>query len=250
MAVQDQQQWLLSRYLQEPNPEHRNAVVAANLPLVWKVARRESERSGHSFEDLVQEGVSGLIKAIERFDPSLGNTLSTAAVPWIRGAMRHYLRDRCRVVGGARSVIELLQRGATLQRRRELQGLEILDDRATAEALGCSLQRWQEAQALQACLRIASLDQPGAGPEPDLPLVEQLSDQQAPAPYGWLERCELRRRLWRGLKTLSARQRRLVLARVLQQRSWQELGARAGLSARAAQRHYQQACAQVRQQLA
>jgi len=80
--------------------------------------------------------------------------------------------------------------------------------------------------------------------------VEQLSDQQAPTPYGWLERCELRRRLWRGLKTLSARQRRLVLARVLQQRSWQELGARAGLSARAAQRHYQQACAQVRQQLA
>ena len=50
MAVQDQQQWLLSRYLKEPNPEHRNAVVAANLPLVWKVARRESERSGHSFE--------------------------------------------------------------------------------------------------------------------------------------------------------------------------------------------------------
>ena len=86
--------------------------------------------------------------------------------------------------------------------------------------------------------------------EPELPLVEQLSDQQAPAPYGWLERCELRRRLWKGLKTLSARQRRLVLARVLQQRSWQELGARAGLSARAAQRHYQQACAQVRQQLA
>ena len=137
--------------------------------------------------------------------------------------MRHYLRDRCRAFGGARSVIELLQRGATLQRRRELQGLEILDDRATAEALGCSLQRWQEAQALQACLRIASLDQPGTGPEPDLPLVEQLSDQQAPTPYGWLERCELRRRLWKGLKTLSAR---------------------------AAQRHYQQACAQVRQQLA
>ena len=90
MAVQDQQQWLLSRYLKEPNPEHRNAVVAANLPLVWKVARRESERSGHSFEDLVQEGVSGLIKAIERFDPSLGNTLSTAAVPWIRGAPTLY----------------------------------------------------------------------------------------------------------------------------------------------------------------
>ena len=52
MAVQDQQQWLLSRYLKDPTPEHRNAVVAANLPLVWKVARRESERSGHSFEDL------------------------------------------------------------------------------------------------------------------------------------------------------------------------------------------------------
>ena len=86
MAVHNQPQWLLSRYLKQPTPEHRNAVVAANLPLVWKVARRESERSGHSFEDLAQEGVSGLIKAIEHFDPNRGNTLSTAAVPWIRGA--------------------------------------------------------------------------------------------------------------------------------------------------------------------
>ena len=142
MAVHNQPQWLLSRYLKQPTPEHRNAVVAANLP-PWKVARRESERSGHSFEDLAQEGVSGLIKAIERFNPNRGNTLSTAAVPWIRGAMRHYLRDRCRAVGGARSVIELLQRGAALQRRRERQGLEVLDDRGMADALGCSLQRWQ-----------------------------------------------------------------------------------------------------------
>ena len=249
MAVQDQQQWLLSRYLKAPNHEHRNAVVAANLPLVWKVARRESERSGHSFEDLVQEGVSGLIKAIERFDPSLGNTLSTAAVPWIRGAMRHYLRDRCRVFSGARSVIELLQRGAALQRRREQEGLSPMNDRALALALGCSLQRWQEAQALQTCLRVASLDQPSGGSDPEPPLVEQLSDQQTPDQYGWLECCELRRQLWRGLKTLQASQRRLVLARVLQQRTWQELGVMAGISARAAQRRYQQACGIVRQQL-
>ena len=249
MAVQDQQQWLLSRYLKDPNHAHRNAVVAANLPLVWKVARRESERSGHSFEDLAQEGVRGLIKAVERFDPSLGNTLSTAAVPWIRGAMRHYLRDRCRVFSGARSVIELRQRGAALQRRREQQGLSPMNDSALARALGCSQQRWQEAQALQTCLRVASLDQPGGGSDPETPLVEQLSDQQAPGQYGWLERCELRRQLWRGLKTLQASQRRLVLARVLQQRTWKDLGAMAGISARAAQRRYQQACGIVRQQL-
>ncbi|UPM50723.1 sigma-70 family RNA polymerase sigma factor [Synechococcus sp. A10-1-5-1] len=249
MATHEQQQWLLARYLKCRNNEHRNAVVAANLPLVWKVARRESERSGHSFEDLVQEGVSGLIKAVERFEPSRGNTLSTAAVPWIRGAMRHYLRDRCRVFSGARSVIELLQRGAALQRRRQLQGSSALDDSSLAQALGCSPQRWQEAQALQACLRIASLDQPGSGSDPETPLVEQLSDHQAAGQYSWLERCELRRQLWRGLKTLNASQRRLVLARVLQQRTWQELGAMVGVSARAAQRRYQQACALVRQQL-
>ena len=92
MAVQDQQQWLLSRYLKDP--EHRNAVVAANLPLVWKVARRESERSGHSFEDLVQEGVSGLIKAIERFDPSLGNTLSTACLLYTSPSPRDRQKSR------------------------------------------------------------------------------------------------------------------------------------------------------------
>ena len=81
MAFQDQQQWLLSRYLKNPNPEHRNAVVAANLPLVWKVARRESERSGHSFEDLVQEGVSGLIKACLLYTSPSPRDLSTSRMP-------------------------------------------------------------------------------------------------------------------------------------------------------------------------
>ena len=53
---------LLAAYSQCRSIANRNAVVSANLPLVWQVARQEAQRSGHCFEDLVQEGCQGLIK--------------------------------------------------------------------------------------------------------------------------------------------------------------------------------------------
>jgi RNA polymerase sigma factor (sigma-70 family) len=81
---------LLAAYGRCRSTANRNAVVHANLPLVWRLAREESRRSGHPFEDLVQVGCLGLIRAVERYEARHGTTLSTAACPWIRGAISIY----------------------------------------------------------------------------------------------------------------------------------------------------------------
>ncbi|HEX8551617.1 MAG TPA: sigma-70 family RNA polymerase sigma factor [Abditibacteriaceae bacterium] len=70
----------------------RHHLILAHAPLVEHCARAFAA-SGEPIEDLVQEGTIGLIKAVDRFDPSKGVRFSTYACHLISGEMRHYLRD-------------------------------------------------------------------------------------------------------------------------------------------------------------
>jgi RNA polymerase sigma factor (sigma-70 family) len=245
---------LLAAYGRCRSTANRNAVVHANLPLVWRLAREESRRSGHPFEDLVQVGCLGLIRAVERYEARHGTTLSTAACPWIRGAMRHYLRDRCRPLSGSHHLLELVARGQRLQQQRQHQGLEPLAPEALAQALGTTAERWREGLQLQRGLRLVSLDQPQGSAEGEslvelLPAPAWEGDDDGAGGYGAALRWEQRRWLWRGLKGLDRSQRRLVLGRLLLRRSWRELGRPLGLSGKVSQRRCQRALALLRQRL-
>ena len=71
----------------------RERLIESHLPLVKAVARRYAGR-GAEFEDLVQVGAIGLIKATDRFDPGRGVAFASFAAPTIEGEIRHHLRDR------------------------------------------------------------------------------------------------------------------------------------------------------------
>ena len=71
----------------------RNRMVEANVALVAHVARRLRPPDSHiPLADLIQEGVLGLMQAVERFDPDRGHRFSTYAMWWIRGAILQALR--------------------------------------------------------------------------------------------------------------------------------------------------------------
>jgi RNA polymerase sigma-B factor len=74
-------------------PDERHRLIEEHLPLVRAIARRFAHR-GEPLEDLVQVGAVGLIKAVDRFDPSRGVTLGAYAAPTIAGEIRRHLRDR------------------------------------------------------------------------------------------------------------------------------------------------------------
>ncbi len=241
---------LLARYQRCRSTTNRNAVIRANLPLVWRVARQEAKRSGHCFEDLTQEGYLGLIQAVERFEPGRGHTLSTAATPWIRGAIRHYLRDRCHGVSGSHHLLELHQRGQALQQQRQQQGLPRLDRNALARALGCTTDRWELAIARHRSLQLASLEQPHLDDEGTIsPLSDLIADQRPQERYGQAIRWEQRRHIWRALRRLERKQRHLILGRLLQQLTWRELAQRNNLSPKVTQRHGERLMLELRQQL-
>lgn len=76
----------------EGDAKARAELVEENLKLVHYVLKRFRDR-GAEYEDLYQYGCMGLLKAIDRFDPSYGARFSTYAVPVIMGEIRRYLRD-------------------------------------------------------------------------------------------------------------------------------------------------------------
>jgi RNA polymerase sigma-B factor len=71
----------------------RKRLIEENLPLVRLVARRYARR-GEPYDDLIQVGAIGLIKAIDRFDPDRGFGLEAYAIPMIVGEIKRHFRDR------------------------------------------------------------------------------------------------------------------------------------------------------------
>jgi RNA polymerase sigma-B factor len=72
----------------------RNILVTRNIGLVRTTARKLSRECRVPYDDLEQAGSIGLIKAVERFDPGKERSFSTLAVPYIRGSILQYLRDK------------------------------------------------------------------------------------------------------------------------------------------------------------
>ena len=78
--------------LTEGDQSAREALVRRFMPLARSLARRY-DRSSEPFEDLIQVASLGLLKALDRFDPSLGHPFASFAVPTILGEMRRHFRD-------------------------------------------------------------------------------------------------------------------------------------------------------------
>src|SRR3954454_20095912 len=92
-----QEERALARRIERGDLEAKDRLVRCNLRLVGSVARRHIGR-GLSMDDLLQEGVVGLIRAAEKFDWRRGTRFSTYAVPWIRQAVTHALATASRLV--------------------------------------------------------------------------------------------------------------------------------------------------------
>ncbi|NWF60696.1 MAG: RNA polymerase sigma factor SigF [Fischerella sp.] len=135
---------LLRLYHHNPSIELRNKLVKLHTGLVRKMAHKFSHQCNEPYEDLEQIGYFGLIRAIERFDPSQGYAFSSFAVPYIRGEMLHFLRDRSTLLKIPRRWQELYNEGQKV--RKELA--EILGrppkDSEIAKQLKVSVQEWQE----------------------------------------------------------------------------------------------------------
>jgi RNA polymerase sigma-B factor len=215
---------LFRRYRQEGDLRAREALIADFAPLVRRIARRFEGR-GEALEDLVQVGMVGLIKAVDRYDPAREVVFATYAFPCIIGELKRHLRDRVWDLSVPRPVKELAVR---LPRERERLTANLGRSptvRELAEALNVDEERAVEVLSAQQAYRVLSLSASPAESAEEPDLLGQIADED-----DGYERCEDRLVLRAGLKHLDSRERRVLLLRFVQGLTQSEIAVQLGYS--------------------
>ena len=197
----------LSRRIERGDLAAKAQMIEANLRLVHAVAARYRGH-GVSFEDLVQEGTVGLVRAVEKWDHHRGLKFSTYAVWWIRRGVIDAVREARPIRIPARARRQLAEiRSAESDLRRSGAGSATIS--AIAERTGLSVDR---VRVLQRAAHVtASLDD-GVG-EDGTPLHELVPDPDAVEPWQHTEGEETRRQVWSMLKLLPQRHRQVLVRR-------------------------------------
>lgn len=158
--VKSESMVLFGQYHTSPSTELRNQIVQLNIGLVKKEVYHWIQQCSESYEDLLQVGCLGLIRAIERFDISKGNAFSSFAIPYIRGEIQHYLRDKSPSVRIPRTwlALQYQARKAIAQLQVELKRQPT--DAEIAEKLDIPVSDWLEIKLAYQNQAPLSLDAP------------------------------------------------------------------------------------------
>lgn len=156
-AIAQRNAELLSAYAAHPTIELRNRIVTINHRLALSVAHREKGRRVLDVADLEQLASMGLIKAIEKYDPSKGAAFSSFAVPFIRGEIMHFCRDHETTVKVPRRWREQADSVRKAQKDLLEQGREVatLD---VALSMGFTAEKWREIEQATSNHKLVSLD--------------------------------------------------------------------------------------------
>ncbi len=198
----------LAKRVTAGDEEAKKQMVAANLRLVLHWARRYQDR-GVEMTDLVQEGVFGLLRAVEKFDWERGFKFSTYATWWIRQALQRAVQQHGRTIRIPLEVGEQLQRlEATTAELTSIFGRKPTDDELT-EATGMSKEVREGLRGLAGVT--ASLDQPAAADS-----ATTLGDLVAPSQTDWVgdvEQTMMDQQVHGALMKLSKIQREVLTRR-------------------------------------
>jgi len=149
-------------------------IVERAMDLVKKIASTISMQSGISGEDLIQVGSLGLIKAIEFYRLDMNTKFKTYATYFIKGEIKHYLRDKASIIKAPRELQELLFKINAARKKLNESGLEDPTPEQIAEHLEIPVSKINEVIEIERCKSTLSLDQSFMQDDEDISLLDKI----------------------------------------------------------------------------